>query len=197
MPDASVDTQVETAAELSDDQALPLPEASENSLLGGMFVALGMAILVVLMLRMARKARRRSRVTETPAERLAEIRDTAMRDGAHEHFAARSADVARRYAALIDNKAERLEQLIAEASELAERLEALQGDAVGVGPSESTAEPVAVLPPRAVPEPEPDPLKQRVFELADAGIEPVEIARRIGTHTGKVELILALRNAAG
>ena len=38
-----------------------------------------------------------------------------------------------------------------------------------------------------------DPITREVYELADAGHAPVEIARKLGQHTGKVELILALR----
>ncbi len=45
----------------------------------------------------------------------------------------------------------------------------------------------------AVPLHETDPMTGEIYRLADAGMGPVEIARRLGQHTGKVELILALR----
>jgi hypothetical protein len=38
-----------------------------------------------------------------------------------------------------------------------------------------------------------DSLAARIFELADQGVRPAEIARRVGQHAGKVELMLALR----
>ncbi len=38
-----------------------------------------------------------------------------------------------------------------------------------------------------------DSLAARIFELADQGMRPAEIARRVGQHAGKVELMLALR----
>jgi hypothetical protein len=42
---------------------------------------------------------------------------------------------------------------------------------------------------------EAEQLAQQIFRLADAGLGPAEIAQRLGQHTGKVELIIALRNA--
>lgn len=59
----------------------------------------------------------------------------------------------------------------------------------------------ASVPPPAPPEPvreeqpesEIDALAARVYELADQGVVASEIARRLGQHTGKVELLLALR----
>jgi hypothetical protein len=38
-----------------------------------------------------------------------------------------------------------------------------------------------------------DPMAREIYQLSDQGLPPVEIARRLGQHTGKVELILALR----
>jgi hypothetical protein len=40
-----------------------------------------------------------------------------------------------------------------------------------------------------------DPLHRKVYDLADQGLTPVDIARRIEKPTGQVELILALRRA--
>ena len=40
----------------------------------------------------------------------------------------------------------------------------------------------------------PDPLAKQVYELADAGRSPVEIAGELDEGVGKVELILALRS---
>ena len=38
-----------------------------------------------------------------------------------------------------------------------------------------------------------DPLAEQIYELADAGRTPVEIAQDLDEQVGKVELILALR----
>jgi hypothetical protein len=39
-----------------------------------------------------------------------------------------------------------------------------------------------------------DPVAEDVYRLADGGKSSVEIAKELGEHTGKVELILALRD---
>jgi hypothetical protein len=44
-----------------------------------------------------------------------------------------------------------------------------------------------------MPETTLDPLTRRVYELSDAGHNPVDIARALDEQIGKVELILALR----
>jgi len=38
-----------------------------------------------------------------------------------------------------------------------------------------------------------DPITLEIYRLADTGLSPLEIARKLGQHTGKVELIIALR----
>jgi hypothetical protein len=79
----------------------------------------------------------------------------------------------------LDRQAHRLERLMAEADEKIRRLERLQSEA-GAGPA-------------IHPRPDSDPLNQQVYDLADSGLPAVEIARTLQQHTGKVELILALR----
>src|SRR5688572_21676833 len=76
----------------------------------------------------------------------------------------------------LDRQAQRLERLLAEADEKVRKLERLT--------SEGT---------RPMARSEADPLNTQVYTLADEGLPPVEIARQLQQHTGKVELILALR----
>lgn len=45
------------------------------------------------------------------------------------------------------------------------------------------------------PPQESDPMTGEIYRLSDQGLPAVEIARHLGQHTGKVELILALRRA--
>lgn len=87
----------------------------------------------------------------------------------------------------LDRQAQRLERLLAEADDKIRRLERLKVSAGGDRGSE------AALPGGMAAKPESDPLNRRVYELADSGLPPVEIARTLQQHTGKVELILALR----
>ncbi|MCK4872158.1 MAG: hypothetical protein KAS72_05500 [Phycisphaerales bacterium] len=51
------------------------------------------------------------------------------------------------------------------------------------------------LPSPVITEPPDDPLTRRVYQMADRGAEPVEIAQTLDEQVGKVELILALRSA--
>jgi hypothetical protein len=77
----------------------------------------------------------------------------------------------------VDRQAERLEQLIAEADAKIRRLERLTADHAAI----------------TLREPKIDPINQRIYDLSDEGLAPVEIARQLSQQTGKVELILALR----
>jgi hypothetical protein len=79
----------------------------------------------------------------------------------------------------MDRQAARLERLIADADARIGRLERLSAEVRAARP----ADPVLNA----------DPLNQRIFELADEGMPPVEIARTLKQQTGKVQLILALR----
>lgn len=77
----------------------------------------------------------------------------------------------------MERQAARLERLLGEADARIRQLERLNA---GQGRT----------PPR---DPAVDPLNQQVYELSDEGLPPVEIARQLNQQTGKVELILALR----
>lgn len=75
----------------------------------------------------------------------------------------------------MERQAARLERLLGEADARIRQLERLNAGRP---------------PPR---DPAVDPLNQQVYELSDEGLPPVEIARQLNQQTGKVELILALR----
>lgn len=94
---------------------------------------------------------------------------------------AEATELAAALSAQLDERAERLQRLIDEAdARLGTRLP--RDEPAGVHEEE----------PRAIPA--ADPLAQRIFDLADEGLTPVQIAQRLDQHTGKVELILALRS---
>ena len=113
--------------------------------------------------------------------------------------------------ARLDERAARLEALLHDARSTIARLEALQSSTAAPptppspptrakrAPKNAGAEPplvevVAQSPsaPRATQSPS-DPLCARVYQLADSGADAVEIAKQLSEHTGKVQLILALR----
>ncbi len=61
-------------------------------------------------------------------------------------------------------------------------------------PADAAAAPAS----RAVPEPQqPASAHEHVYQMADAGRSPVDIARQTGRTTGEIELILALRAKPG
>jgi hypothetical protein len=129
--------------------------------------------------------------------------------------------LAKRLTAQVEEQALRLEKLIGEAEDAIARLEQVEAQARQAVPltakeqgiaaemlAEATAprtgaavglEAAKPLPVVTVgvsaPRPyEPDdPLARNVYQLADSGLKPLEIARRLDEHVGKVELILALR----
>lgn len=80
-----------------------------------------------------------------------------------------------------DQRAAQLERLIAAADE---RIRELRG---------LTSRPAASSQPRLAAG--GDPTHRAVYELADRGLSPLEIARELGQPTGQVELILNLRRA--
>lgn len=104
-------------------------------------------------------------------------------------------ELCKRVADELDQRAERLEKLIAEADTKLARLERLTAGTVAAIP-----DPLAVLTePKRLATPAPihdgDPLAGEVYRLSDSGLPPIQIAQKLGQHTGKVELILALRRA--
>ncbi len=62
-------------------------------------------------------------------------------------------------------------------------------------PQPAPVRPMPAAAPQAAAAMSQDAISEQIFKLADSGIAPAEIAKRLNQHTGKVELILALRNA--
>lgn len=102
-------------------------------------------------------------------------------------------DLVRQLTAELDQRANRLERLIAEADDRLTRL----GQTPPADRSSDRDAPAGVRPAREAPRPvvreQGDPVTRRIYSLADEGLVAVDIARQIEQPTGKVELILALR----
>jgi len=99
----------------------------------------------------------------------------------------------------LDTKFVKLEASIRSADQRIEQLERLMraaGDqpAVDMLVSDETSQ---SEPPQPSPMEETDPRKQRIYELADAGKTPLQIAQETGGGTGEIELILSLRGTSG
>lgn len=186
----------------------PLLGLTQPTLLSALAVALGGLILLApASLRLWRRFRHRAAPTEPPsvqsqAETLARIaRDRESLQTLMKEVRDLTALCARQ----IDSRVERLERLLAEADR---RIEAPPSDrpcgnpdAPLIGSRSST--PASPANARRPSRPEPfrapnqcdtsDPIARQVYELADQGRSPLQIAGAIEEHVGKVELILALR----
>ncbi len=100
-------------------------------------------------------------------------------------------ELAETLAARLNEQADRLERLMREADARIARLDGLTNTAM----VEPKPAPAAPGPTRALDGFGEDPITRQVYQLADQGQPAIEIAKRLGQHTGKVELILALRRA--
>jgi len=99
--------------------------------------------------------------------------------------------ISRQINAHLDTKMRALTTLADEARLAIERLERLLAVTRGDLPPDGAAPAHADEPAAFV-----DPARRRVYELADQGLSPVEIARETDHPVGEIELILSLRAAA-
>ena len=103
-------------------------------------------------------------------------------------------EMARQMTAQLDTRSAKLELLIKEADE---RIAALRGQEEAAPGGRQVLDGVIVekkgLVADSMPEGKLDPRHVQVYELADGGHGPQEIARVLGRPSGEIELILALR----
>jgi DNA-binding NarL/FixJ family response regulator len=165
------------------------------------WVVLAVGVLATLYLIMRGKGKRRRDPMERQAMPSLSQQRQVERDISS--LMVEMLDTARQMTAQLDTRAARLELLMKEADA---KLAALK--AASIAPAASTlpprSPPAAVLaPPDPVPAPAedapprvetpPDPRHAEVYDLADQGRSPHEIARHLNRPNGEVELILALR----
>ncbi len=193
-------TQTQDAQGATGAQATPEPSAM-TTFLPGALLAFGVLILVMIMIRMLKRNLSRNATAKegTPRERLDQLRAQASAISPVDTYEAEAEELTRRLSAIMDNKAARLELLIEEADDRLARLDrASLGASVQTRPMEhdagafrtSAPEPARTAPP---PERHVDPTQRQIYELADSGLGPVEIAQRLDQPIGQVELILNLR----
>lgn len=160
-------------------------------------IALGSIMMLIVIARMLGRRKPRARAgmhaPATAQEAAApKFTSTASHDRL-ERLMADAEELTRRLAAVLDNKAAKIEVLIEQADE---RLRALEGAAARPGPAAGRGEAADARDAQDAPAPlSMDPLHRKVYDLADQGLTPVDIARKIDRPTGQVELILALRRA--
>lgn len=161
-----------------------------GSWLSPALLLLGVSLATWMMVRMLIRRRKRLLIpTGTPHDRLDAIRVQAKKREQLHAFGADVHELVQRLATQLDNKAARMEQLLRDADERIRKLERMQRIASDL-PSVASEHQSDHL-----SEDKPDPVTNRVYELADQGEKPIEIARQLNQHVGQVELILALRRA--
>lgn len=165
---------------------------------------------VLLMLSIRGKVARRQANTPSARERIEQVKargaatNAVNRDSAAEIA---SVDRARHLAAILDNKAVRLEALIeladtriaqlrAQTSAALPRPRVNENDDADLLMELERLQPPQPPQPLESPAPELDEMSANVCQMADRGMAPLEIARELDEQVGKVELILALRAQA-
>jgi len=208
-PQAEAPADTGLASEAATSQPLPPPGAEGanepiSPLLSAIFMGIAAFALFTVLIRIFRRgAARRQAGSADPAERLAELREEAdaRRAGASDAVTAETVDTVTQLIAQLDARAVRLEVLVDRAEAAIDRLAAADLPTPAAGPDPVAARP-APAPDAAQPESHPvtspaeNPVHRRIYELADAGRGPIDIAREVGQPTGQVELILALRRRA-
>jgi len=109
--------------------------------------------------------------------------------------------VAQRLSARLDEKMARLEELLALAEQrlvIIDRAAAAMSSSPRPQVTSTASAPVAAI--EAKPDEsqqsealEADPATKAIYQLADLGRPPLEIAQELNEHVGKIELVLALR----
>lgn len=150
-----------------------------------MLMAAGVALALVVVMRSLRQRTRRGAEQLSPQERIERIKQKSGMEGDLRQMMVELEDLTRRFSAQLDAKSVRLERLLEEADERIAELKRLT-DAPGAKPAPAQL---------SQPEEPLDPVAIEVYRLADSGKRPLEIARQLDEHVGKVELILALRQA--
>jgi hypothetical protein len=206
---------------LAEDAAKAAADANASlDIVRAMLMVIGIVLLAVILVASVRgKIARRQSERPTAREQIDRLKSGAGLATGHQSDAAAGGkrgrsdrnrdrvsaselDEVRHLAALLDNKAERLEQLLAESEARIAALERLLRDVQTEGDANQMRSHGSTNSDRssriddlsAVSKRQPDdPLTRSVYELADLGHNSVEIAQKLDEQVGKVDLILALR----
>lgn len=160
---------------------LALGGGSEWVLLAGLLL-----IILALLMTLRKKRRTISGPNLTAREHLGRLKEEQGLRSDLESLMVDIEQLAKRLGSQLDAKVIQVEKLVAEADRRIEILRNLKATPPAGNDGATQAAPLTAP---------PDPLTQSVYDLADAGKSPPEIASETGEHLGKVELILALRRA--
>lgn len=172
--------------------AMLAQDSQGGSAFPGILMALGVLAVGLSVWWSLRKKLKRGfmKSRESSADKIQRVRAAATHGQREriETYMADAEELTRRLAAILENKAERVEALIDRAEK---RIAELEGR---MGSPEVTTRRVEPAAPDAIRYEPADPVAVDIYRLADEGRTSVEIARELDEHTGKVELILALRD---
>ena len=164
---------------------------------------LGVLLITMGMFMGIRKKRTRPSANMTSRDHVDELRQKQAVRGDLEQLMIEVEQLAKRFGTQLDAKTMQMERLIEEANQkIAElkQLETSRRHAESLEPTH-TSYPESSATPSSPQSPTPHPqssdpesvLKQKVYDLSERGCDPIEIARMLDEHVGKIELILALR----
>lgn len=151
-----------------------------------LYALAGFVILYLLILRPLMKKRKE------PADRAPAFSSLAQQRAAErdtQNVLVELSNMARQISGQLDTRAARLEALLQEADEKIARLQQLQQNVAAASTAPSIAAPPFAPDPKTVE----DPRHAAVYQMADEGRSPQEIAQHLSRPRGEVELILALR----
>ncbi len=165
---------------------------------------LGVLLITMGMFMGIRKRRSRPDANISAQDRVDEVRQRQAVRGDLEQLMIEVEQLAKRFGAQLDAKTMQMERMIEEANQKIAELKRLEQAREQTTPSHNPPPASDPTPPSADPNPQPqipnpetadtdEVLKQKVYDLSERGCDPVEIARMLNEHVGKIELILALR----
>ena len=171
---------------------LAADELVPTSLLGPLVMMIGIVgVGVLLTISIRGKIARRNAARPSARQLIEQVKTVHQSSDDVEVKAAELMETARRLSAQLDNKAQRLEKLIGQADERIAAMSAPPRADI----HRATEAPAEPRPPASPAPRERDPLTRAVYELADQGRTPLEIAQKLDEQVGKIELIIALRAA--
>jgi len=163
---------------------------------------LGISLITLWLLMRYRSRRRQPQPRITPHEQLEQMKQARGMRGDLEHLMVEIEQLAKRFSAQLDAKSIQLQQLLGQADQTISQLQQLleqqqigQVKAAGEHQDRVSLETgrdlfKAPVNPSGGTE---DALAKSVYQLADQGITPLDIARQLDEQVGKIELIIALR----
>ena len=159
-------------------------------------LAVGMVGLIDLLGSTRRRVRRSQQSSDVPVrERYAELQHETSVSRDVESVMRELDQLSRKIHGRLDTKLARLEAVIRDADERIDRLSRLARAANGAGTVDVTLSPEDPLFTNPKGSENASSPHADVYQLADGGRSPIEIAQTLGRTTGEVELILSLRKA--